>query len=59
MTKAYNDDISGKLRQQKEEYDKLVSGKMEAEEKLKLKKEQLEEDTEIVTDQDAKLLEMK
>ena len=32
---------------------------MEAEEKLKLKKEQLEEDTEIVTDQDAKLLEMK
>ena len=32
---------------------------MEAEEKLRLKKEQLEEDTEIVKDQDAKLLEYK
>ena len=59
MIKAHNDEISTKLRQQKEDYDKLLSGKMEAEEVLKLKKEQLEEDTTTVAEQDAKLAELK
>lgn len=55
MIKAHNDELSTKLRQVKEDYDKLLSGKMEAEEILALKKKQLEEDTATVTDQDAEL----
>jgi len=37
MIKAHNDELSTKLRQVKEDYDNLLSGKMEAEEVLKLK----------------------
>jgi len=59
MIKAHNDELSTKLRQVKEDYDKLLSGKMEAEEVLKLKKEQLAEDTTTVADQDAELAELK
>ena len=36
MVQAHLDDITNKLRQQKEDYDKLLSGQMEAEEILKL-----------------------
>ena len=59
MIKAHNDDISNKLRQQKEDYDKLLSGKMEAEEILRLETQRLTEDTATVTEQDAKLEELR
>ena len=55
MIKAHNDELSSKLRQQKEDYDTLLSGKMEAEEILKLEEERLEKDTAIVKDQEDKL----
>ena len=44
MIKAHNDDISNKLRQQKEDYDKLLSGKMEAEEILRLEIQEVRPD---------------
>ena len=50
MIKNHNDDISNKLRQQKEDYDKLLSGKMEAEEILHLETQRLTEDTATVTE---------
>ena len=49
LIKAHNDDISNKLRAQKEEYDKLLSKKMEAEKILELEDERLKEDTVTVT----------
>jgi len=39
LIKAHNDEMNQKLHQQKEEYDKLLKGNMEAQEKLKLKTE--------------------
>ena len=59
MIKNHNDDISNKLRQQKEDYDKLLSGKMEAEEILRLEKQRLDEDTATVNEQDAKLADLR
>jgi len=59
LIKAHNDEMNQKLHQQKEEYDKLLKGNMEAQEKLKLKTEQLNEDTEIVKDQELKLADLK
>lgn len=59
MLMQYAKDLSDKLRQERENYDKLLTGKMEAEEKLALKKKQLEEDTETVEQQDALLADLK
>ena len=59
MLMQYAKDLSDKLRQERENYDKLLYGKMEAEEKLALKKKQLEEDTATVEKQDAQLAELK
>lgn len=58
MIKAHNDEIGQKLQQQKTDYDSLLSGKMEGEEKLRLEKLRLEEDTATVKEQDAKLEEL-
>ena len=59
MIKATNDDIANKFRAEKENYDQLLKDKMEIEEKLKRLKEDFKEDTEVVTDQDALLAELK
>ena len=59
MIKSYVEDITNKLRQQKEDYDKLMDGEMKAAENLKLKQEELKEDTEIVEEQDKQLEELK
>ena len=59
MLMQYAKDLSDKLRQERENYDKLLHGKMEAEEKLALKKKQLEDDTATVEKQDAQLAELK
>ena len=59
MIKATNDDISNKFRAEKENYDQLLKDKMEIEEKLKRLTEDFKEDTQVVTDQDALLAELK
>ena len=59
MIKATNDDISNKFRAEKENYDQLMTSKMEIEEKLKRLNEDFSEDTRVVTDQDALLAELK
>ena len=59
MIKATNDDISNKFRAEKENYDQLMTSKMEIEEKLKRLNEDFSEDTKVVTDQDELLAELK
>ena len=59
MIKATNDDISNKFRAEKENYDQLMTSKMEIEEKLKRLNEDFSEDTKVVTDQDDLLAELK
>ena len=59
MIKATNDDISNKFRAEKENYDQLMTSKMEIEEKLKRLNEDFSEDTRVVTDQDELLAELK
>ena len=59
MIKATNDDISNKFRAEKENYDQLMTSKMEIEEKLKRLTEDFKEDTQVVTDQDELLADLK
>ena len=59
MLTATNDEIGMKLVTEKESYDTLLSDKMVLEETCKRKVEDLEEDTEIVTEQDLLLAELK
>ena len=59
MIKATNDDISNKFRAEKENYDQLMTSKMEIEEKLKRLNEDFKEDTQVVTDQDELLADLK
>ena len=59
MIKATNDDISNKFRAEKENYDQLMTSKMEIEEKLKRLTEDFKDDTQVVTDQDELLADLK
>lgn len=59
MIKATNDDISNKFRAEKENYDQLMTSKMEIEEKLTRLNADFQDDTQVVTDQDALLAELK
>jgi|LauGreDrversion4_2_1035121.scaffolds.fasta_scaffold314140_2 hypothetical protein len=54
-----NEDVANKLREEREKYDLLLAGRMEIDEKLRLKKEKMSEDSKVVETQDAKLVELK
>jgi hypothetical protein len=43
-----NEDVANKLREEREKYDNLLAGRMEIDEKLRLKKVKMEEDSKMV-----------
>lgn len=59
MLSRANEDVSNKLREEKEKYDNLLAGRIEIDEKVLLKRNKMEEDMKIVEAQDAKLAELK
>lgn len=54
-----NEEVSLKLREERDKYDTLQAGKIEINEKLRLKTEKKVEDENVVAAQDAKLKELK
>ncbi len=54
-----NEDVANKLREEREKYDLLLAGRMEIDEKLRLKKVKMSEDSNMVEIQEAKLAELK
>ena len=59
MVKATNDDLKNKLRNEKENYDNLLTDKMMKEEQLLRLREELKIDTAVVDEQDLLLAELK
>jgi len=59
MVKATNDDLKNKFRNEKENYDNLLSDKMMLEEQLLRLREELKIDTAVVSEQDLLLAELK
>ena len=59
IIKQTNDDLQNKLNTEIENYDNLLREKIEIEEKLKRKVEELKKDTEVVEEQDKILAELK
>lgn len=59
IIKQTNDDLQNKLNTEIENYDNLLREKIEIEEKLKRKVEELKKDTEVVEEQEKILAELK
>jgi hypothetical protein len=59
MVSRNNEEVSSKLREEREKYDTLLAGRIEIDEKLRLKVEKKAEDESVVTAQELKLKELK
>lgn len=59
MIQENNKEIDGKLRSEKENFDKLLNEKTNAEEDLELREKELEQDTKTVEEQEALLRDLK
>lgn len=59
MLSRANEEVSTKLREEREKYDTLMSGRMEIDKKVKLKTKKMAEDVRVVEIQDQKLAELK
>lgn len=59
MVSRNNEEVESKLREEREKYDTLLAGRIEIDEKLKLKAEKKAEDETVVAAQDLKLKELK
>lgn len=56
---AANDDLESKLREERNKFDMLLSGRQDIEEKLKRTGEKMAEDKVVLSEQDAKTAELK
>jgi len=59
MVSRNNEEVASKLREEREKFDTLLAGRIEIDEKLKLKGEKKAEDETVVAAQELKLKELK
>ena len=59
MLSRANEEVANKLREEREKYDNLLTGRIEIDKKVKLKTKKMAEDVKVVEIQDAKLAELK